>query len=54
MMILLSEQWNYRGKKENKEADIHCTVEQDTYDDKVNSSADVNDSDYQVSWDTDG
>ena len=52
-MILLSTQWNYWGKKENKEADVHCTVEQDTYDNKVNSSADVDDSDYQVSWNTD-
>ena len=49
MTILLFEQWNYRGKKENKEADVHCTLKEDTYDDKVNSSADVNDSDYQVS-----
>ena len=53
LMVLLSEQWNYLGKKVNKEADVHCTVEQDTYDNKVNSSADVDDSDYQVSWNTD-
>ena len=53
-IVLLSKQWNYRRKKQNKEADVHCAVKQDTYDDKISSYADVNDPDYQVSWDTDG
>ena len=52
--VFLSKQWNYRGKKQDKETDVHCTVKQDAYDDKMNSYADVNDPDYQVNWDTDG
>ena len=52
--VLLSEQWNYRRKKQNKEADVDCAVQQDTYDYKISSYADVNDPDYQIYWDTDG
>ena len=54
MIVLLSEQWNYRRKKQNKEADVDCAVQQDTNDDKISSYADVDDPDYQVNWDTDG
>ena len=50
----LSKQRNYRWKKQNEEADVNCTAEQDTYDDEVNSYSELYDSDYQVSWDTDG
>ena len=53
-MILLSKQWNYWGEKQNKEADVHCTVEQDTHGDKMSSHVNLNDPDYQVNWDTDG
>ena len=42
------------GGRNRTEADVDCAVEQDTYDDKISSYADVNDPDYQVSWDTDG
>ena len=54
VMVLLSKQWNYRGKKQNKETDVDSTIEQDTYDNKMNSYADFNDIEYQVNWDTDG
>ena len=54
MTVLLPKQWNYRRKKQNKEADVDCAVQQNTYDNKISSYADIDDPDYQVNWDTDG